>query len=63
LYIAAMAAVITNLWKPIYLHYRAKGLSTTAALVIIARRIARTAWSVYTHKNDFDPKRVALSLT
>ncbi len=63
LYLAAMAAVKTKLWKPIYQHYRAKGLSTTAALVVIARRIARTAWSVYTHKTDFDPKRVALSLT
>ena len=63
LYIAAMAAVKTKLWKPIYEHYRAKGLSTTAALVVIARRIARTAWSIYTHKTDFDPKRVALALT
>ena len=63
LYIAAMAAVKTKLWKPIYEHYRAKGLSTTAALVVIARRIARTAWSLYTHKTDFDPKRVALALT
>jgi len=63
LYIAAMAAVKTKLWRPIYEHYRAKGLSTTAALVIIARRVARTAWSVYTHKTDFDPKRVALGLT
>lgn len=63
LYLAAMAAAKTKLWKPIYQHYLAKGLSTTAVLVIIARRIARTAWSVYTHKTDFDPKRVALALT
>jgi transposase len=63
LYIAAMAAVKTKLWKPVYEHYRAKGLSTTAALVVIARRIARTAWSIYTHKTEFDPKRVALNLT
>lgn len=63
LYLAAMAAVKTKLWKPIYEHYRANGLSTTAALVVIARRIARTAWSVYAHKIDFDPKRVILNLT
>jgi transposase len=56
LHIAAMAAVKTKLWKPIYEHYRTKGLSTTAALVVIARRIARTAWSVYTPKTDFEPK-------
>lgn len=63
LYLAAMAAAKTKLWKPIYEHYRSTGLSTTAALVVIARRIARTAWSVYTHKTDFDPKRVTLGLT
>lgn len=63
LYIAAMSAVKTKVWKPIYEHYRARGLSTTAALVVIARRIARTAWSVYTHKTEFDPNRVALNLT
>jgi hypothetical protein len=48
---------------PIYQHDRAKGLPTTAALVVIARRIARMAWSVYTHKTDFDPKRVTLTFT
>jgi hypothetical protein len=58
-----MAAVKTKLWKPIYQHYRTKGLSTTAALVIIARRIAGTAWSLYTHKTAFDPKRITLVLT
>jgi transposase len=63
LYIAAMSAVKTKLWRPVYEHYRGNGLSTTAALVVIARRIARTAWSIYTHKTDFDPKRVALALT
>jgi hypothetical protein len=44
-------------------HYRAKGLSTTAALVILARRIARTAWSMYTYKTQFDPARLTKSLT
>jgi transposase len=63
LYLAAMAAAKTKTWKPIYEHYRAKGLSTTAALVILARRIARTAWSIYTHKTDFDPKRLTKALT
>ena len=65
LYVAAMAAAKTKLWKPVYEQYRAKGLSTTAALVVIVivRRIARTAWSVYSHKTEFDPKRVALNLT
>src|SRR5262249_43523491 len=63
LYLAAMAAAKTKTWNPLYVHYRAKGLSTTAALVILARRIARTAWSIYTHKTDFDPKRLTKALT
>lgn len=63
LYVAAMSAKKTIVWKPLFEHYRAKGLSTTAALVILARRIARTAWSMYTYKTDFDPKRLTSALT
>ncbi len=63
LYIAAMSARKTATWKPVFEHYRAKGLSTTAALVILARRIARTAWSIYTHKTVFDPERLTKCLT
>ena len=63
LYLAAMASAKTKSWNPVYQHYRAKGFSTTEALVILARRIARTAWSIYTHKTDFDPKRVMKVLT
>ena len=62
-YLAAMAAAKTKTWKPLYKHYRARGLSTTAALVVLARRIARTAWSVYTHKTAFDPERITKVLT
>ncbi|MFN7475433.1 MAG: transposase, partial [Burkholderiales bacterium] len=43
LYLAAMSAKKTKTWKPIYEHYRAKGLSSTASLVVIARRLARIA--------------------
>jgi transposase len=63
LYLAAMSAAKTKTWKPIYEHYRAKGLSSTATLVILARRIARTAWSIYTHKTEFDPIRLTSPLT
>jgi len=44
-------------------HYRAKVLSSTATLVILARRIARTAWSIYIHKTEFEPGRLTKSLT
>ncbi len=63
LYVAAMSAKKKQAWKPLFEHYRAKGLSSTAALVIMARRIARTAWSMYTYKTDFDPARLTKSLT
>ena len=63
LYMAAMSAKKTKTWKPIFDHYRAKGLSSTAALVILARRIARTAWSMYTYKTEFDPARLTKCLT
>jgi len=63
LYVAAMSAKKNNAWKPLFEHYRAKGLSSTAALVILARRIARTAWSMDTYKTEFDPARLTKSLT
>ena len=63
LYLAAMAAAKTKIWKPLYQHYRARGLSSTAALVVLARRIARTAWSIYTHKTEFDAQRLTKGLT
>jgi transposase len=63
LYVAAMSAKKTKTWKPLFEHYRARGLSSTAALVILARRIARTAWSIYTYKTEFDPARLTKCLT
>jgi transposase len=58
LFNAAMAASRTDAWKPVYEHYRAHGLPTTAALVIIARKIARIAWSIHRHHTRFDPLRL-----
>jgi transposase len=55
---AAMAAARTQAWKPIYEHYRARGLPTTAALVVIARKIARIAWSIHRYHTTFDPQRL-----
>lgn len=63
LYLAAMAAKKTETWKPLFEHYRGKGLSGTEAVVILARRIARTAWSMYTYKTEFDPMRLTKRLT
>lgn len=63
LFNAAMSAVKTKTWKPIYEHYRAKGWSTTASLVIIARKIARAAWSIHHYHSTFTPERITKCLT
>lgn len=63
LYNAAMSAIKTKVWKPLYLHYRTKGWSTTATLVIIARKIARAAWSIHHYHSTFNPERITKCLT
>lgn len=63
LFNAAMSAARTNVWKPIYEHYRAQGWSTTASLVIIARKIARAAWSIHHYHSTFNPNRITKGLT
>lgn len=63
LYNAAMSGAKTTTWKPVYEHYRARGWSSTAALVILARKIARIAFAIYHHDTPFDPHRVVGALT
>jgi transposase len=63
LYNAAMSAVKSNLWKPMYDRSLARGLTKVQALVVVARKIARTAWSIYTHKTTFNPGRLFQTLT
>ena len=59
LFAAAMSAVTTKVWKPIYQACLDRGLSKIQALIVIARKIARCAWSIYTHKTIFDPARLS----
>lgn len=47
-----------NPFKHQYQRERAKGLSSTAALVAVARKLARTCWSLVTHGTRYDPARV-----
>lgn len=58
LYNAGMAAVKTPTWRALYQHLRARGLATTEAIVIIARRILRIGFAMFKHETDFDPKLV-----
>ncbi|MDT3776924.1 transposase [Nitrospira sp. MA-1] len=63
LFNAAMSAIKTTVWKPIYESYRTQGWSTTASLVIIARKIARAAWSIHHYRTTFHPERITQCLT
>jgi len=58
LYVAAMSACKTTLWRPFYERYRARGLSSTATLVILARKLARIAFSIVKHGTVFRPELI-----
>ena len=45
-------------FKAQYQRERAKGLTTTAALVAVARKLAKVAWSLVRQGTAFDPERV-----
>ena len=59
LFNAAMSASRTKVWKPHYEHERAKGLSRTAALVVLARKLVRVAFGLFKSQSTFDPSRLA----
>jgi transposase len=41
-----------------YARERAKGLSATASLCVVARKMARVCWSLHRHQTTYDPTRV-----
>jgi transposase len=57
MHICAMSAARSKVWRPYYLAQRAKGLSGTAAVVVLARKMARTAYGVCKNQTPFDPSR------
>lgn len=56
LFMAARAAARGDTWKPYYRSQLAKGLSTTAATVVLARKLIRVAWSVARQGSPFIQK-------
>lgn len=60
LYAAAMSAARTKTWNCFYLAQRAKGLSTTAALIVLARKLLRVAFSLFKQQSDFDSSLMAV---
>lgn len=55
LFNCARSASQTQLWRPYYEAQLAKGLSSTAATVILARKMLRVAFAVYKHGQPFNP--------
>lgn len=60
LFVAALSASRTKLWRPLYLRYRQRGRSAVEACVILARKIARIAWAIRTHQTTFNPALVQI---
>ena len=58
MHMCAMSASRTATWRPYYERQLAKGLSGTAALVVLARKMARTAYGVCRNNAVFDPRCV-----
>ena len=60
LYLAAQASLRAkdSPFKAQYERERAKGLSSTAALCAVARKMARLSWSLVTHGSSYVPERV-----
>ena len=60
IYLAAQSAAKTRLFRPTYLALRAKGFATTEAIVILARKLLRIAFAVWTSGKPFDPTKIGI---
>lgn len=58
LYNAAMSASRTAAWKPFYEQQRARGFSTTQALVILGRKLARVVFAVLKNQSEYQSKAI-----
>lgn len=56
LFNAAMSASQTDSWKAVYQRERDKGLPSTAALVVLARKLVRVAYSLFKSGDCFNPQ-------
>lgn len=60
LFNAGMAAAKSAVWAPLYQHYRQLGWPSTAAIMIIARKILRIAFNLSKNQTSFDPSFVSI---
>lgn len=58
LFLAAMNWSKTEHGRTLYEHYRQRGLSSTASLVVLARKLARIAFALHKHGTNFDTGRL-----
>lgn len=58
LFLAALAASKRPEWRALYEHHRAKGLASTAALVVLARKIARIAFHLFKTGETYDARHL-----
>jgi len=58
LFMAAMGAIKRAEWRCLYDAYRSRGLPSTAALVALARKLARVAWHLFKCAEPYDPCKV-----
>lgn len=59
MYLAAMSACHTRAFEGTYKALRRRGLETTEALVVLARKLLRIAFAVWRSGVPFDPQRLA----
>ena len=63
LYNAAMSGSKTATWNPMYERARAAGKTTTEALIIIARKLARVAFGLFKTQGAFDASKLGQAST
>jgi transposase len=61
IWLCGFAASHSRLFKPRYQALRARGISTTEAIMILGRKILRIAWAIWTSNEPFDPRRYEAS--
>lgn len=58
MWLAGFAATRSTALKPLYASLRARGLATTEAIVVLARKLLRVAFAVWRGTESFDAKRI-----
>lgn len=57
LFMAAFAASRSKAFKPFYRSLKTRGLATTEAFIILARKLLRIAFAVWRTQTAFEPSR------